>query len=758
MDRKKEEFLAKLRTTFRVEAAEHIEGIRAGLLAIERATESERAAVVERIFREAHSFKGAARSVSLTGVEALCRELESIFAAMKRGELSLSTAILDVIHPVLGVLDVLCASPDTPQPSEVSDREQHALATLKRIVRGLSIDQTETSASHAVAETSPPQVITHVIPATGDAVLPQEAPTAGAAAAETVRVSTHKLAAIVLETEELVGAKLAVLEHANELTKVAGELTAWNQRRIRWNEPSGSSVEDRTSSTERLETERLYTRKLENSLRRLAGAVNQDARSLGTIADRVIEDTKKVLMLPCSHVLGAFPKMLRDLAREQGKEADLVFVGEDIEADRRVLDELKAPLIHLLRNCVDHGIEKPDVRKSLGKTVRATVTMTVTSVAGTRIEITVADDGAGIDTAKVLKASVRLGLVAEDVAARATAADVDELIFHSGLSTSPIITDLSGRGLGLAIVREKIELLGGSLSVTSALGAGTTFRMLVPMSLATFRGVFVDAAGCRFVIPTASVARVSRIKPAEIKTVENRQTIVLGDRAVSLVRLRDLLSLSGPDHHVNGAPRPVVAVRTGDRQIALLVDDVHGEQEVMVRSLGQQLVRVRHIAGAAISTSGAVIPILNVADLAESASTVGAPAPADTLPEPASERRRRLLVAEDSITARTLVKSILEAAGYEVAVAVDGIDALTKLKTESFDLVVSDVDMPRMNGFELTTKIRADKKLGDLPVVLVTALSSQSDREYGIDVGANAYIVKSEFDQGNLLEIVRRLL
>ncbi len=757
MDRKQDELLAKLRETFRVEAAEHLDAIRAGLLAIERATASERASVVERIFREAHSFKGAARSVSLAGVEALCRELESIFAAMKRGELSLSTAMLDAIHPVLGVLDALCASPDAPQPPEVSDREQDALATLRRIASGVPLDETAL-ASQAAAEASQPQGVPQVIRATDDAVPVQKAPTARPAAAETVRVSMHKLAAIVLETEELVGAQLAVLEHANELTKVAAELTTWNQQRIRWKEASGSSAEDRTSRTEHLETERLYTRKLENSLRRLAGALNQDARSLGTIADRVIEDAKKMLMLPCSHLLGAFPKMLRDLAREQGKEADLVVVGEDIEVDRRVLDELKDPLIHLLRNCADHGIELPGVRNSLGKAVRATVTMTVRAVGGTRIELTVADDGAGIDPAKVLKAAVRLGLVAEDEAARATAADVHELIFHSGLSTSPIITDLSGRGLGLAIVREKIERLGGNLSVTSALGAGTTFRMLVPMSLATFRGVFVEAAACRFVIPTASVARVSRITPVEIKTVENRQTIALGDRAVSLVRLRDLLSLSGPDHHGNGAPRPVVVVRTGDRQIALLVDDVQGEQEVMVRSLGPQLVRVRHIAGATISTSGAVIPILNVADLAESASTVGTPGSADALPEAASVRRHRLLVAEDSITARTLVKSILEAAGYEVALAVDGVDALTKLKTQSFDLVVSDVDMPRMNGFELTTKIRADKKLGELPVVLVTALGSQSDREYGIDVGANAYIVKSEFDQGNLLEIVRRLL
>jgi two-component system chemotaxis sensor kinase CheA len=259
-------------------------------------------------------------------------------------------------------------------------------------------------------------------------------------------------------------------------------------------------------------------------------------------------------------------------------------------------------------------------------------------------------------------------------------------------------------------------------------------------------------------IPTASVVRVCRIKPDEIKTVENRQTLTLGERAVSLVRLRDVLGLSGPDHRTNGAARPVVVVRAAGRQVALLVDEVESEQEVMVKRLGRQLVRVRNIAGASISGSGAVIPVLNVADLVESASTAGAPGPIDTVDDAAPERRGRLLIAEDSITARTLVKSILEGAGYEVVTTVDGMDALTRLKTESFDLLVSDVDMPRMNGFELTARIRADKKLSELPVVLVTALGAQKDREYGIEAGANAYIVKSDFDQSNLLEIIRRLL
>jgi two-component system chemotaxis sensor kinase CheA len=744
---KQEAFLARLRETFRVEASEHLEAISAGLLAIERASDTESTSMVERIFRETHSLKGAARSVSLAGVEALCQELESIFAAMKRSELRLSTEMLDPIHSALAVLAPLCGNPGAPPSSESREQEQQALVALRRVVRG-AVDAPPSAAPLAdlgahtgVAGPAPSAVAaTHAV------------------APETVRVSTQKLGAILREAEELVGAKIAGSERAAELRALAADLAGWDQRRVReaWRQRRDHG--DTSAASELLDSEMLHNRALENSLRRLAGAAHQDALSLSAITDRLLENAKRVLLLPCSYLLGTLPSILRDLAREQGKEADLLVSGEDIEIDRRVLDEIKDPLTHLLRNCVDHGLEKPDARREHGKACRGSVTIAVKPAEGNRIELTVADDGSGIDADKVRKAAVRLGLIPADEAARLLDADVTGLVFHSGLSTSLIITDLSGRGLGLAIVREKVEKLGGTITVTSTLGAGTVFRMLLPLSLSTFRGVFVDVAGRRFVIPTASVVRVSRVKPDEIKTVENRQTIALGRQAVSLVHLRDVLGLSGPDERVNGTARPVVVARTADRQVAFLVDEVRGEQEVMVKTLGPQLTRVRNVAGVSLSGSGAVIPILNVADLVESASTAGAPMAGDAVHVAAPGRRGRLLIAEDSITARTLVKSILEDAGYEVMVAVDGMDALTRLKSEPFDLLVSDVDMPRLNGFELTAKIRADRKLSELPVVLVTALGSQKDREYGIEVGANAYIAKSDFDQSNLLEIIRRLL
>ncbi len=766
MDEKRERFLARLRATFRVEAAEHIDAMASGMIALEQGNDADKALIVERVFREAHSLKGAARSVSVESAELLCKELESIFAGMKREELSPSARTLDSVLNALGVLRIVCDDPGASTSAEITEREQKALTALRAVVSSAARAPARASGSHMETEavTVRPEPFAAQERSAPATLEPPPGPAAPASlspepkvASETVRVSAEKLDTILLEAEELVGSKISAREHVADLQAVVRDMAAWNQQRRRQAALRSQGREGGAATALMLEHEVLHTRTVESALRRLAESMSREALSLGDVANRLLEDTRDVLLLPCSYIFGALSMMVRDLARQQDKEVELVVRGEDVEIERRVLDELKDPIIHLLRNCVDHGIETPDARRELGKSSRGLITISAESVEGNRVRLTVADDGAGVDTGLLTKRAVDLGVVDAAEATRLAEDDIVGLMFRSGLSTNSIITDLSGRGLGLAIVREKVEGLGGTIVATSTPNAGTTFGLLVPVSRATFRGVFVAVAGGRYVIPTANVVRVGRVKPETIKTIENRQTLAVDGKPVSLVRLGDVLELPGADKNTNGGAWPWAMVRAAGREVAFLVDELLGEQEVVAKGLGRQLSRVRNILGVSVAGGGGVVPILNAADLVENASGAVTPRLPEATTGGEAKRQGRVLIAEDSITSRALIKSILESGGYEVVASVDGMDAYTRLKTEPFDLLVSDIDMPRMNGFELTTRVRADEKLKHLPVVLVTALGSRQDREYGIEAGANAYIVKADFDQSNLLEIVRRL-
>ncbi|MDB6036963.1 MAG: CheA signal transduction histidine kinase, partial [Verrucomicrobiales bacterium] len=295
--------------------------------------------------------------------------------------------------------------------------------------------------------------------------------------------------------------------------------------------------------------------------------------------------------------------------------------------------------------------------------------------------------------------------------------------------------------------------------VESSPHAGTAIRITLPVAMETFRGILIEAAERLFVVPTAQVERVTRFKAEQVRTVEGRETLELNGRAVALVRLSEVLKLPASQaSKAETTATSVIILGGGDQRVAFAVDAVLDEQEVMVKRFGKPLSRVQNIAGATVLGSGKVAPVLNVADLLKSARKAGGATRLASSAKPAKAEAKSVLIVEDSITSRMLLKGILESAGYQVKTAVDGIEAFTTLRSERFHLVVSDVEMPRLNGFDLTAKIRADRKLAELPVVLVTALETREDRERGIDVGANAYLVKRSFDQSDLLEAVRRLV
>jgi two-component system chemotaxis sensor kinase CheA len=519
--------------------------------------------------------------------------------------------------------------------------------------------------------------------------------------------------------------------------------------------------------------------RMEHDLDRFVTAIGAGTRQLERAALRLDDEVRRVRMLPFAEACQGLERTVRDVARTQEKQVELVIEGGDVELDRSVLEGLRDPLNHLVRNAVDHGIESPDRRQAAGKPGVGRVTVAA-ALHGTQVEVVVADDGQGLDLDAVRSEARRRGLV-EPKEER----DLADLIFLPGFSTTRIVTSISGRGVGLDVVKSRLEELHGSVELGINPGQGTYFTLAVPLTLTTLRALLFGAGGQTFALAGSSVPKLVRVDPRALRTIEGRTMLISDGAALPVVELVRVLGLPPrpPASTAETAPartaasasnmRPGLIIAAGERRVAFLVDELITEQEIIVKNLGKRLKRVRHAVGATILADGRIAPVLNAANLVRSA--LGQPAqgpglagPPDAAPDageaahgdpaPAPGARKRLLVVDDSVTTRTLEKSILEAAGYEVLAAVDGEAAWRLLQERGADLVVSDVEMPHKDGFELTETIRHSTRFAELPVVLLTARASDRDRARGAEVGADAYIVKSSFDQSDLIKTIAQLL
>lgn len=761
MNASDEDIQKKLLSTFRIEALEHVQAIASALTALASVDTTDSSPALEITFRELHSLKGAARAVGLGDIESVCHAAEDVLSAIRHRGLAVSAELVSCLYAAIDAV--------AEQATAIGVDRKAGRMPVKMLIRRLENSiGVPASAAVTVVDTDQNHVET-----------PRKRLTAvRPAPIGTVRIPIARLDSLQFRTDELLSVKLTAARQAEEIRALQCALAVLKRERDRiapLRRALQQSVEKAAPQLSRAAPEWPWHQLLafanreaqsmksfETQLSALAQGVERDRRALGVLVDSVRDDMKQSLMQAISTSWEGLPRLVRTLAHDQGKEVDLLLEGGDIEIDRRVLEELRDPLLHLLRNCIDHGIETSAERSRDGKPPRGKITVAATPRADGRIEILVADDGAGIDNGKVLEAARRLGIEAPKSDEPDSSEDTLSLIFRSGLSTSALITDVSGRGLGLAIVQDKVERLGGLIRVDSLPGYGTAFRIVVPLSLATFRAILVRVGTYRFALPTTQAERCLRIRRDSITTVENRTCILWMGQALALTRLGDAIGLA---HQIVGAtdidlPQAVVILTAGaSKPIAFAVDEILGDQEILLKPLGKLLVHVRNVAGATVLGDGSIVPVLHVPDLLLSAvhfSSGGGSASASD--QPRESERRAILVAEDSITSRALLQTILESAGYKVATAVDGLEALTRLKTEPFDLLVSDVEMPRMNGFDLTARIRADAALEHLPVVLVTALESREHRELGAEAGANAYIVKSSFDDSNLLEVVGRLI
>lgn len=772
------ELFKRLQIAFREEAGERLLSIENQLIVLEKETsETEFNYAIETVFRDAHSLKGAARAVGMQTLEMFFQSAETVFSALKRAQLKYSSNIATLLQQGIGAVERHMAAPENAENiNELQDLCRDMDGVMQNKEPSAVMSKTspwgaspKTAAVPAVAK--PP---VQAAPAKDEKAASDNAADHTRVAASSVRVNKEKIDGLLQESEELIALKMIFGERLNQLNELSGDMQEMDKlqrsfknillkvnREIKDLEQQGvfSSGEDNFQlSLELLE------RNLENlsgriehfshqlSILNRAGA--SDVRVSSKMIDEFREELKTIALMPFSSLSSSFPRMMREIIKETGREFEFVMSGGEIEIDRRILDELRDPLIHLLRNSADHGIESEEKRIAAGKPRNGRISLSVSVAADKKVEITVSDDGGGMDLATLRrKISEKFGMPM--AAAEALPEEkVINYIFLSGFSTSKIISSLSGRGLGMAIVREKVENAGGTIRIDNKPGKGCAFTILLPAALSAQRGILLKAGGRMFALPTNGLLYSALMKRENISSVKGVPSITVRGDTIPAFDLSGILELQA-DKVQDVFPIMVMSIL--GVKVALVVESVIQEIEMIVKPLGCLLQRVRNIAGVVITGSGTVVPVLNPRDLIKS-GLGGQYGRLDVAQSEESKKQPLIMIAEDSITSRTLLTNILEAAGYQVISAVDGMAAWKMLEETRIDLLVSDIEMPRMDGFALTEKVRADQRFAGLPVVLVTSLARREDREHGIACGADAYITKSDFSQNHLLETIERLL
>ena len=742
----------RLLAIFQVEHAEHVVRIRAFLDGCETRGCVSSGPELDEAFRGAHSLKGAARAVDLAPVEALAHGMESLFARVREGSLALGAEGIRAIRRALDASeDVMAAVAQgaTPEPPE---------ATLRALDAALSGSRPAPAAPPAPS--APLSVAEHqpAPEATAPVVLP-----AGGAAPESVRVSVDTLDRVLRSAAQLSTETL----RQELVTEQIAEL----QRRVAAMEASWEQMQRAHASTLRklyadpeygaigayLEGMARQLHAVSGDVRRARFQQRRTAWDLRQLGEQLQEDIREARLVPAESVLGGFRKMMRDLARDAGREIDFRISGLQTQADRVVLQELKDPLMHLLRNTLSHGVEPPEERERAGKPRAGRVELRI-EARGSRLCLVVEDDGCGLNRDGIAAAAQRAGLLTPEQADAASLEELAPLIFHPGLSTAGAVNDLSGRGMGLSVVQQVVAQLQGEVEAAPSPNGGARFTLSVPISISTHAMLLVRCGEETYGIPSSRIERLHRVRYTETYSLEGTRAAMVDDQPLSLAGLGALLGLPDGAVRADGEFLTVVVLTSGRERLGVVVDGLVRHTEAVIRDLGPQFAGLPSVAGGIILGDGEIALALHPPDLFEAfhhsrgSLVLSLETPEREAP-PAS-----IMVVDDSITTRTLEKSILEAHGYRVRVAVDGAEAYSQLQAEPADLIVSDIEMPRMDGFALLEAVRCHPRLKETPLILVTSLEKREHKERGLALGADAYVVKRSFEQTDLLETIRQLL
>lgn len=824
----------ELRDVFKIASEEHLQKIDEGLLYLEQHPGD--SAKLEELLRETHSLKGDAGMLAVKNVASLAHQIEHILGGVKRGETELNRDISDRLSQGLDAIRKLVDEAVTGEDSGVntfyvlasmmgaSNQPQLETPTAEPISSQIHEEElvkmqftdSETAPSETNSETSSAANLDNnysfstlqseqelllqaqnLPTASGAATASASQPTVSGSSSssyriETIRVATQNLDDLMTQAGELTVTKTRLVHRLSDIEKLTNLWETWTREafmnRLAFHqietEQNGSkknAIVIQLQNYYQLTEERLE--RLGTLVNRLKNRFHEDTARLELITEELESEIRTLRLLPLSTIFNLFPRAVRDLAKREGKEVELVIEGAETRADKRILEEMKDPLMHMIRNAIDHGIETPEERKKLGKLPVATLRIKGYQTTS-NIIIEVADDGRGLNLDRIKQTAIKRNICTLEELANMTEKQIQSLIFAAGFSTRTFVTEVSGRGVGLDVVRTNVEALKGSIQVESISGKGCTFRLQVSTSLATANVLIVAVEGIAYALPIEFIETAKLVAYDDIFAIEGKSTIVSDGQPLSVAYLVDLLELKNrgwlPNNREwrqeswrevnrqiqgefltsNSAKMSCIILKVGEERLGLFIDALIDEQDVVIKPQSKLLKRVRNVSGATILGTGEVCMVLNPHDLIKSVrkqvssrGVSGARSPIETV-----SRKQVILLAEDSIATRTQEKRILEGAGYEVVTAVDGLDALNKLKTRYFDALISDVQMPNLDGLGLTIKIRQQREYSELPIILVTSLASDEDRKRGADAGANAYIPKGTFNQDVLIETLKRLV
>jgi chemotaxis protein histidine kinase CheA len=718
----------ELLATFRAEVEERLASLQSGLLALE--THASPRQVITLLFRDAHTVKGSARMLGLEGVLHVAHNMEDLLGALRDSRFEVRKDHVDLLLAACDGIAQALPGPDALPDSLL----QPIVDALAQAVAGADVVAVPVLEQRTAPEAESLDI-----------------PEPSRQSSDSVRVAASKVYDLLDAVGEADLGARRVEQTTGTLLTMAAEQGRWVAS-LRQAAGSGTLPPEVALALHRLVG---TADQMTSTVRGLRELVEGQRSGMALVRDGAMG----LAMVPVRRVFAALPRIVRDVAQATGKEVQLETSGEDVELDKQVLDGIADALKHLVINAVDHGCEAPADRQAAGKPAQAVVTVSARSVGGT-VVIEVADDGAGVDEDAVRDKALRLGMIAPD--SGLTGSALLSLLFTPAFSTNDTVTETSGRGVGLDVVRNAVEDLGGSVEIRSERGAGTTFVLILPVTLGVLRCLVARVGDERYAVPVTGVVESLSMRDAELHTLAGAPVVLRHGVSVPLLDLGSALGLS---RAAGESPRAALVVRhVNGTQIAWAVDRLEGESELVIKDLGAFLGRVPYVAGATIDGDGSVVCLLDLRELADRATggtgfavTGAAPAKKAAAAVP-GQRKPRVLVVEDSVGVRELERVILEGAGYQVETAVDGLDGAARLRDEPADLVLSDVEMPGMDGFALTRTIRRTKGWENVPVIIMTSRGEDHARQAGLDAGCSAYLLKNEFDQEQLVNTVRRLV